>query len=67
MKIEPIKSANRPHRYTDADLCIRQFFDEPAAGARSGSTAVRSTVRLRTAVLDERAVAAACERPRPKA
>ena len=67
VRIEPIKSTNRPQHYTDADLCIRQFFDEPAPSGRSGSNGVRSTVRLRTAVLDERAVAAACERPRPKA
>jgi hypothetical protein len=64
VKIEPIKSSNRPHHYTDADLCIRQFFDEPAASGRSASHRARPSVRLLTAVLDERAVAAACERPR---
>jgi hypothetical protein len=67
VRVEPIKSTNRPPHYTEADLCIRQFFDEPAGTGRGGSNGLHSTVRLQTAVLDERAVAAACERPRPKA
>jgi len=62
VKIEPIKSTNRPVRYTEADLCIRQFFDDQTAAGRGRSNGTRSTVRLQTAVLDERAVAAACER-----
>ena len=66
VKVEPIKSSNRPVRYTDADLCIRQFFDDRSASGRAGSNGTRSTVRLQTAVLDERAVAAACERPAQK-
>lgn len=65
-KVEPIKSPNRPRHYTEADLCIRQFFDDPSAGARGASSGTRSTLRLQTAVFDERAVAAACERSRPK-
>jgi hypothetical protein len=63
VKVEPIKCPNRPVRYTEADLCIRQFLDDRAATERSGSNGTRSTVRLQTAPLDERAVAAACERP----
>ena len=61
VKVEPIKSANRPHRYTEADLCIRQFFDDRAASGRGGSNGARATVRLQTAPLDERSVAAACD------
>src|SRR5512142_1041732 len=28
VKIEPIKSPNRPRRYTEADLVVREFFEE---------------------------------------
>ncbi len=66
VKIEPIKSTNRPVRYTEADLCIRQFFDDQTAAGRGRLNGTRSTVRLQTEVLDERAVAAACERPSQK-
>ncbi len=64
--VEPIKSPNRPRHYTEADLCTRQFFDELAVSGRGSSCSTRSTMRLQTAVLDERAVAAACERTKPK-
>jgi hypothetical protein len=64
VKVEPIKSTNTPRHYTEADLCIRQFFDDRTATDRAVSNGTRSTMRLQTAVLDERAVAAACERPK---
>ncbi len=62
VKIEPIKSTNRPVRYTEADLCVRQFFEDHAASGRGPSNGARSTLRLPTSLLDNRSVAAACER-----
>ncbi len=62
VKVEPIKTPNRPRHYTEADLCIRQFFDDPAAAGRPGSNAARPTARSQTMVLDQRSVAAACDK-----
>ncbi len=62
VKIEPIRGTNRPVHYTEADLCIRQFFDDRTGVVRAGSSAARPTVRLQTSQLDARGVAAACER-----
>ncbi len=66
VKVEPIKATNRPRHYTEADLCIRQFFDDPSVSGRHGSDGVRTSVRAQTMVLDARSVAAACERPKSK-
>jgi hypothetical protein len=57
VKVEPIKADNRPRHYTEADLCIRQFFEEPVGATRAGANGRATTVRLHTAA----EVAAACD------
>lgn len=66
VKVEPIKTTSRPRHYTEADLCTRQFFNDPTGSERRGSDGIRTSVRSQTMVLDARSVAAACERPKPK-
>jgi hypothetical protein len=66
VRIEPIKATNQPRQYTDADLCIRQFFEGPALAPHNGVQAPRATVRLQTATPDARTIAAACERKKAK-
>ncbi len=56
VRIEPIKTNSRPRHYTEADLCVRQFFEERAGTSRP-VPGDRAAMRLRTAP----AVASACD------
>ncbi|MGE5360453.1 MAG: hypothetical protein ACM3NQ_15665, partial [Bacteroidales bacterium] len=57
VRIEPIKSTTRPRRYTDADLVVREFFEERPGSARATAADAARSVRLRQVA----AVASACD------
>jgi hypothetical protein len=61
VKIEPIKANHRPRRYTEADLAVREFFEERAGVARMTDTDPLRPIRLSGA-----AVASACDLARSK-
>lgn len=59
VKIEPIKSTNCPRAYTEADLCVRQFFDGTQGTARTVSGDAGAALRMSTTPT----IASACDVP----
>jgi hypothetical protein len=64
VKVEPIKTTTRPRHYTEADLCVRTFYEERAGGAvRPGNLSSGPGLRLQP---PPAGMAAACDLSNPR-